>query len=47
MEIHTVQGAAGVKLHVREYGKSSGAIGPPAAHLARVPGAKQILIEVS
>ena len=24
MEIHTVQGAAGVKLHVREYGKSSG-----------------------
>jgi non-heme chloroperoxidase len=24
MEIHTVNGAAGVKLHVREYGKSSG-----------------------
>jgi non-heme chloroperoxidase len=24
MEIHTVEGAAGVKLHVREYGKSSG-----------------------
>jgi non-heme chloroperoxidase len=24
MEIHTVTGAAGVKLHVREYGKSSG-----------------------
>jgi non-heme chloroperoxidase len=24
MEIHTVKGAAGVKLHVREYGKSSG-----------------------
>ena len=24
MEIHTVNGAADVKLHVREYGKSSG-----------------------
>jgi non-heme chloroperoxidase len=24
MEIHTVEGAAGVKLHVREYGKASG-----------------------
>jgi non-heme chloroperoxidase len=24
MEIHTVHGAAGIKLHVREYGKSSG-----------------------
>jgi non-heme chloroperoxidase len=24
MEIHTVNGAAGIKLHVREYGKSSG-----------------------